>query len=113
MSRWHETLLLYKEGKTADSGRRITAGSTLVHAAGSLRDARDQHDRFIYYSMFGFQRIEIYLGGCGHADAWILLGGPWANDAFRRILQHQDGNHVLALPVPNGGVRSGVCIRMR
>src|ERR1700719_3009033 len=59
---------------------------------------------FIFYSMFGFQRIADFIWAA--ADMRVrgfLLGGTSGRTTLAgEGLQHQDGNsHVLALPVPN------------
>src|SRR5262249_29572513 len=59
---------------------------------------------FIYYSMFGFQRIADFI--CSAADMRVrgfLLGGTSGRTTLAgEGRQHQDGNsHVLALPVPS------------
>ena len=59
---------------------------------------------FIYYSMFGFQRIADFIWAA--ADMRVrgfLLGGTAGRTTLSgEGLQHQDGNsHILALPVPN------------
>jgi pyruvate dehydrogenase E1 component len=59
---------------------------------------------FIYYSMFGFQRIGDLIWAAGDARCrGFLLGGTAGRTTLAgEGLQHQDGNsHVLSLPVPN------------
>ena len=59
---------------------------------------------FIYYSMFGFQRIGDLIWAAGDARArGFLLGGTAGRTTLAgEGLQHQDGHsHVLSLPVPN------------
>ena len=59
---------------------------------------------FIYYSMFGFQRIGDFIWALRTcACRGFMLGGTAGRTTLAgEGLQHQDGNsHVLALPVPN------------
>ena len=72
---------------------------------------------FIYYSMFGFQRIgDLIWAAADMRCRGFLVGGTAGRTTLAgEGLQHQDGHsHVLALPVPNlHRVRSGVCLRDR
>jgi len=59
---------------------------------------------FIYYSMFGFQRIgDLIWAAADMRTRGFLLGGTAGRTTLAgEGLQHQDGHsHVLALPVPN------------
>src|SRR5437773_6272367 len=59
---------------------------------------------FIYYSMFGFQRIADFIWAAADMRTrGFMLGGTAGRTTLSgEGLQHQDGNsHVLALPVPN------------
>ena len=59
---------------------------------------------FIYYSMFGFQRVADFIWAAADMRTrGFLLGGTAGRTTLAgEGLQHQDGNsHVLALPVPN------------
>ena len=59
---------------------------------------------FIYYSMFGFQRIADFIWAAADMRTrGFLLGGTAGRTTLSgEGLQHQDGNsHVLALPAPN------------
>jgi pyruvate dehydrogenase E1 component len=59
---------------------------------------------FIFYSMFGFQRIgDLVWAAADMRTRGFLLGGTAGRTTLAgEGLQHQDGNsHVLALPVPN------------
>jgi pyruvate dehydrogenase E1 component len=59
---------------------------------------------FIYYSMFGFQRIgDLIWAGADARTKGFLLGGTAGRTTLAgEGLQHQDGHsHVLASPVPN------------
>ena len=58
---------------------------------------------FIFYSMFGFQRVGDFIWAAADARCrGFLLGGTAGRTTLAgEGLQHQDGNsHVLALPVP-------------
>jgi len=59
---------------------------------------------FIYYSMFGMQRVgDLVWAAADMRTRGFLLGGTAGRTTLAgEGLQHQDGNsHVLALPVPN------------
>jgi pyruvate dehydrogenase E1 component len=59
---------------------------------------------FIYYSMFGFQRIgDLIWAAADSRTKGFMLGGTSGRTTLAgEGLQHQDGNsHVLAAPVPN------------
>ena len=59
---------------------------------------------FIFYSMFGFQRIGdlIWAAGDSRCKGFLLGGTAGRTTLAGEGLQHQDGHsHVLALPVPN------------
>jgi pyruvate dehydrogenase E1 component len=59
---------------------------------------------FIYYSMFGFQRIGdlIWAAGDSRARGFLLGGTAGRTTLAGEGLQHQDGNsHVYSLCVPN------------
>jgi pyruvate dehydrogenase E1 component len=103
------TLLYYKEAK---DGQILEEGITEAGSMGSFIAAGSAYSThgintipfFIYYSMFGFQRIADFIWAA--ADMRVrgfLLGGTSGRTTLSgEGLQHQDGNsHVLALPVPN------------
>ena len=103
------TLLYYKEAK---DGQILEEGITEAGSMGSFIAAGTSYSThgintipfFIYYSMFGFQRIADFIWAA--ADMRVrgfLLGGTSGRTTLAgEGLQHQDGNsHVLALPVPN------------
>jgi pyruvate dehydrogenase E1 component len=103
------TLLYYKEAK---DGQILEEGITEAGSMGSFIAAGTAYSThgintipfFIYYSMFGFQRIADFIWAA--ADMRVrgfLLGGTSGRTTLSgEGLQHQDGNsHVLALPVPN------------
>ena len=70
---------------------------------------------FIYYSMFGFQRIGdlIWAAGDMRGRGFLLGGTAGRTTLAGEGLQHQDGNsHLLASTVPNlRGLRSGLRLR--
>jgi pyruvate dehydrogenase E1 component len=103
------TLLYYKEAK---DGQILEEGITEAGSMASFIAAGTAYAThgintipfFIYYSMFGFQRIADFIWAA--ADMRVrgfLLGGTSGRTTLAgEGLQHQDGNsHVLALPVPN------------
>ena len=103
------TLLYYKE---ATDGQILEEGIT---EAGSMSDfiaagtAYATHGVntipfFIFYSMFGFQRIGdlIWAAGDMRTKGFLLGGTAGRTTLAGEGLQHQDGNsHLLAYPVPN------------
>jgi pyruvate dehydrogenase E1 component len=103
------TLLYYKEAK---DGQILEEGIT---EAGSMADfiaagtAYATHSLntipfFIFYSMFGFQRIGDLIWAAGDCRArGFLLGGTAGRTTLAgEGLQHADGNsHLLAYTVPN------------
>jgi pyruvate dehydrogenase E1 component len=103
------TLMYYKE---AQDGQILEEGITEAGSMGSFIAAGSAYSTygvntipfFIYYSMFGFQRIADFIWAA--ADMRVrgfLLGGTAGRTTLSgEGLQHQDGNsHVLALSVPN------------
>lgn len=104
-----ETLLYYKEakdGQILEEG--ITeAGSMCSFIAAGTSYATHSVDMipfFIYYSMFGFQRIGDLIWAAGDMKTkGFLLGGTSGRTTLSgEGLQHQDGqSHLLAYPVPN------------
>ena len=59
---------------------------------------------FIFYSMFGFQRVGdlIWAAGDSRAKGFMLGGTSGRTTLAGEGLQHQDGHsHLLAYPVPN------------
>ena len=104
-----ESLLYYKEAK---DGQILEEGIT---EAGSLCSfiaagcsyanyAVNMIPFFIYYSMFGFQRVGDLIWAAGDLRCrGFLLGGTAGRTTLAgEGLQHQDGHsHLLAYPVPN------------
>ena len=103
------TLLYYKEAK---NGQILEEGITEAGSVASFIAAGSAYAThgintipfFIYYSMFGFQRIaDFNWAAADMRTRGFLLGGTAGRTTLAgEGLQHQDGNsHVLALPVPN------------
>jgi pyruvate dehydrogenase E1 component len=104
-----DTLLYYKE---ASDGQILEEG---INEAGSLSSfiaagtayanyGVNTIPFFIFYSMFGFQRVgDLIWAAADSRTRGFLLGGTSGRTTLAgEGLQHQDGNsHVLALPVPN------------
>jgi pyruvate dehydrogenase E1 component len=103
------TLLYYKEAK---DGQILEEGITEAGSMGSFIAAGSAYAThgintipfFIYYSMFGFQRIADFIWAAADMRTrGFLLGGTSGRTTLAgEGLQHQDGNsHILALSVPN------------
>ena len=103
------TLLYYKEAK---DGQILEEGITEAGSMASFIAAGTAYSShgvntipfFIYYSMFGFQRVADFIWAAADMRSrGFLLGGTSGRTTLSgEGLQHQDGNsHVLALPVPN------------
>ena len=114
------TLLYYKEakdGQILEEGITEAGSMSSFIAAGSAYATHGINTIpfFIYYSMFGLQRIgDLIWAAADMRCRGFLLGGTAGRTTLSgEGLQHQDGNsHVLALPVPNAaGLRSRVCLR--
>jgi len=104
-----DTLLYYKEAK---DGQILEEGITEAGSMSSLIAAGTAYAThgintipfFIYYSMFGFQRIGDLIWAAGDLRArGFLLGGTAGRTTLNgEGLQHQDGHsHLLAYPLPN------------
>jgi len=104
-----DTLLYYKEAK---NGQILEEGITESGSMCSLIAAGTAYANhgiptipfFIYYSMFGFQRIgDLIWAAADMRCRGFLVGGTAGRTTLAgEGLQHQDGHsHVLALPVPN------------
>ena len=103
------TLLYYnemKDGQILEEGITEAGSMASFIAAGTAYATHGINTIpfFIYYSMFGFQRIADFIWAA--ADMRVrgfLLGGTAGRTTLSgEGLQHHDGNsHVLALPVPN------------
>jgi pyruvate dehydrogenase E1 component len=103
------TLLYYKEAK---DGQILEEGITEAGSMCSFIAAGTAYANhgintipfFIYYSMFGFQRIgDLVWAAADMRCRGFLVGGTAGRTTLAgEGLQHQDGHsHVLALPVPN------------
>src|SRR6201981_3946345 len=103
------TLLYYKEAK---DGQILEEGITEAGSMASFIAAGSAYAThgintipfFIYYSMFGFQRIADFIWAAADMRArGFMLGGTAGRTTLSgEGLQHQDGNsQVLAVPVPN------------
>ncbi len=103
------TLLYYnemKDGQILEEGITEAGSMASFIAAGTAYATHGINTIpfFIYYSMFGFQRIADFIWAA--ADMRVrgfLLGGTAGRTTLSgEGLQHQDGNsQILALPVPN------------
>jgi pyruvate dehydrogenase E1 component len=103
------TLLLYKEAK---DGQILEEGITEAGSMSSFTAAGTAHAThgidmipfFIYYSMFGFQRIGDLIWAFGdQRGRGFLLGATAGRTTLNgEGLQHEDGHsHLLASTVPN------------
>ncbi len=104
-----DSLLYYKEAK---NGQILEEGINEAGAMSSFIAAGTAYANhginaipfFIYYSMFGFQRIGdlIWAAGDMRCRGFLLGGTAGRTTLAGEGLQHQDGHsHLLALPVPN------------
>jgi pyruvate dehydrogenase E1 component len=104
-----DTVLYYKEAK---DGQILEEGITEAGAMCSFISAGTAYANhgintipfYIYYSMFGFQRIGDLMWAAGDMRCrGFLVGGTAGRTTLAgEGLQHQDGHsHVLALPLPN------------
>jgi pyruvate dehydrogenase E1 component len=104
-----DTLLYYKEAK---DGQILEEGITEAGSMCSFIAAGTAYANhgintipfFIYYSMFGFQRIgDLVWAAADMRTRGFLIGGTAGRTTLAgEGLQHQDGHsHVLALTVPN------------
>ena len=103
-----DTLLYYKEAR---NGQILEEGITEAGSMCSFISAGTAYANhgintipfFIYYSMFGFQRIgDLIWAAADMRCRGFLVGGTAGRTTLAASLQHQDGHsHVLALPVPN------------
>jgi pyruvate dehydrogenase E1 component len=104
-----DTLLYYKEAK---DGQILEEGITEAGSMSSFIAAGTAYSNqgvatipfFIYYSMFGFQRIGdlIWAAGDSRARGFMLGGTAGRTTLAGEGLQHQDGNsHAFSLAYPN------------
>ena len=102
-------LLYYKEakdGQILEEGITEAGSMSSFIAAGTAYSTHGTNTIpfFIYYSMFGMQRIgDLVWAAADMQCRGFMLGGTAGRTTLAgEGLQHQDGNsHVLALPVPN------------
>jgi pyruvate dehydrogenase E1 component len=104
-----DMLLYYKEasdGQILEEGITEAGSMSSFIAAGTAYATHGVNTIpfFIYYSMFGFQRIgDLIWAAADSRTRGFLLGGTSGRTTLAgEGLQHQDGNsHLLAYPVPN------------
>ncbi|MCG3177953.1 MAG: Pyruvate dehydrogenase E1 component [Phycisphaerae bacterium] len=104
-----DSLLYYREardGQVIEEGITEAGSMSSFVAAGTAYSNLDVNaiPFFIYYSMFGFQRVGdmMWLAGDSRAKGFLLGGTAGRTTLNGEGLQHQDGHsHVLALPIPN------------
>jgi pyruvate dehydrogenase E1 component len=104
-----DTLLYYKEasdGQILEEGINEAGSMSSFIAAGTAYATHGINTIpfFIFYSMFGFQRVgDLIWAGADMRMKGFVLGGTAGRTTLNgEGLQHEDGNsHVLALPVPN------------
>jgi pyruvate dehydrogenase E1 component len=103
------TLLYYKEatnGQIFEEGITEAGSMSSFIAAGTAYATHGVNTIpfFIFYSMFGLQRVGdlVWAAGDMRCRGFLLGGTSGRTTLAGEGLQHQDGNsHVLALPVPN------------
>jgi pyruvate dehydrogenase E1 component len=104
-----DTLLYYKEardGQILEEGITEAGSMSSFIAAGTAYATHGINTIpfFIFYSMFGFQRIGdlIWAAGDSRCRGFLLGGTSGRTTLAGEGLQHQDGHsHLLAYPVPN------------
>ena len=105
----HATLLSYRE---AEDGQVLEEGITEAGSMASFIAAGTAHATrgintipfFIFYSMFGFQRVgDLIWAAADSRCRGFLVGGTAGRTTLAgEGLQHQDGqSHLLAYPVPS------------
>ncbi len=104
-----DTLLYYKEaqdGQILEEGITEAGSMSSFIAAGTAYAVHGVNTIpfFIFYSMFGFQRVAdlIWAGADSRARGFLLGGTAGRTTLAGEGLQHQDGqSHVFSLSVPN------------
>jgi len=104
-----DNLLYYREatdGAILEEGITEAGSMSSFIAAGTAYATHgiDMIPFFIYYSMFGLQRIGdlIWAAGDMQAKGFLIGGTSGRTTLMGEGLQHQDGHsHLLAYPVPN------------
>ena len=105
----HATLLHYREsedGQVLEEGITEAGSMASFIAAGTAHATRGVNTIpfFIFYSMFGFQRVgDLVWAAADSRCRGFLVGGTAGRTTLAgEGLQHQDGqSHLLAAPVPN------------
>ena len=105
----HATLLYYREaedGQVLEEGITEAGSMASFIAAGTAYATRGINTIpfFIFYSMFGFQRVgDLIWAAADSRCRGFLVGGTAGRTTLAgEGLQHQDGqSHLLAYPVPN------------
>ncbi len=105
-----------KDGQILEEGITEAGSMSSFIAAGSAHSSHGMNmiPFFIYYSMFGFQRIGdlIWAAGDMRCRGFVLGGTAGRTTLAGEGLQHQDGNsHLFALAYPNLRVRSLLRLR--
>ena len=103
-----DTLLYYKEaqdGQILEEGINEAGSMSSFIAAGTAYATHGINTIpfFIFYSMFGFQRVgDLIWAGSDQRMRGFVLGGTAGRTTLNgEGLQHEDGNsHVLSMPVP-------------
>jgi len=104
-----EMLLYYREAR---DGQLLEEGITEAGAMSSFIASGTSHANrgvttipfFIFYSMFGLQRVGdlVWAAGDSRTRGFLIGGTSGRTTLAGEGLQHQDGqSHLLALPVPN------------
>ncbi len=104
-----DTLLYYKEakdGQILEEGITEAGGLSEFIAAGTSPAVHGINTIpfFVYYSMFGLQRVGdlVWAAGDQRAKGFLCGGTAGRTTLAGEGLQHQDGHsHLLAYPVPN------------
>ncbi len=104
-----DTVLYYREatnGQILEEGINEAGAMSSFLAAGSAHSSHgiNMIPFFIYYSMFGFQRIGdlLWLAGDMRCRGFVLGGTAGRTTLAGEGLQHQDGNsHLFGLAYPN------------
>ena len=104
-----DSLLYYKEAKNGqilEEGINEAGSMSSFIAAGTayLSHGVNMIPFFIFYSMFGLQRVgDLVWAAADMGAKGFMLGGTAGRTTLAgEGLQHQDGNsHILAYPVPN------------
>ena len=117
-----DQLMYYKEakdGQILEEGINEAGSMSSFIAAGTAYANQGVYTIpfYIYYSMFGFQRIgDLVWAAADLRTRGFLVGGTAGRTTLNgEGLQHQDGHsHLVAMSVPNlHGLRSGLRLRDR